>query len=232
MTRLRRLFQPVNWTYALGEICLIVIGVLLALGINNWNEGRLDRRAELALLRQIRAELRADSADVHGNVELLRRSRASALRLRDHLEQDLPYHDSLSVAFGVLRVSVVHRLNTAAYQTLRAKGLDLVSNDSLRLAITQLYDGDYGFAAKLDGVSGAFIDRTHPILSRRFRQDELFGPAAPRDYAALAHDQEFMGLLDEYIGRFSWTQPPEEALARSINELARAIDREITAATN
>ena len=28
------------WRYAIGEIVLVVVGILIALSINNWNEGR------------------------------------------------------------------------------------------------------------------------------------------------------------------------------------------------
>ena len=36
--------------YALGEIFLVVIGILIALQINNWNEERKNRKQEEAIL--------------------------------------------------------------------------------------------------------------------------------------------------------------------------------------
>ncbi len=33
--------------YAFGEILLVVIGILIALQVNNWNEGRKQRQVEL-----------------------------------------------------------------------------------------------------------------------------------------------------------------------------------------
>jgi hypothetical protein len=42
--------------YALGEIFLVVIGILIALQINNWNEQRKDRDKEALYLQQINAE--------------------------------------------------------------------------------------------------------------------------------------------------------------------------------
>jgi hypothetical protein len=32
--------------YAIGEIVLVVIGILIALSINNWNQGRIDKKSE------------------------------------------------------------------------------------------------------------------------------------------------------------------------------------------
>ena len=39
--------------YAIGEIVLVVIGILIALQINNWNEGRKDRVLEKKLLENL-----------------------------------------------------------------------------------------------------------------------------------------------------------------------------------
>ncbi|MBN4070772.1 hypothetical protein JYT76_03745 [Olleya sp. AH-315-F22] len=42
--------------YAIGEIVLVVIGILIALSINNWNEERKVQKSELILLKDLRAE--------------------------------------------------------------------------------------------------------------------------------------------------------------------------------
>lgn len=42
--------------YAVGEIFLVVIGILIALSINNWNQGRLGRIEEQKLLENIRVD--------------------------------------------------------------------------------------------------------------------------------------------------------------------------------
>jgi len=43
--------------YAIGEIALVVIGILIALQINNWNQERLNRLEEQQLLRLIYTEM-------------------------------------------------------------------------------------------------------------------------------------------------------------------------------
>ena len=39
--------------YALGEIFLVVIGILIALQINNWNQNRIDSKIEKQLLTEL-----------------------------------------------------------------------------------------------------------------------------------------------------------------------------------
>ena len=47
--------------YALGEIVLVVIGILIALQINNWNEERKDRLIEVRYLQNLKTDLKNDS---------------------------------------------------------------------------------------------------------------------------------------------------------------------------
>ncbi len=61
--------------YAIGEIALVVIGILIALQINNWNEWRKDRIMEQALLLQLHEEFIDNrvhlARTVDGNREIL-----------------------------------------------------------------------------------------------------------------------------------------------------------------
>lgn len=47
--------------YAIGEIILVVIGILIALSINNWNEDRKDKVREKATLYKFMQDLKSDS---------------------------------------------------------------------------------------------------------------------------------------------------------------------------
>jgi len=47
--------------YAVGEIFLVVIGILIALSINNWNEKRKSRIAEFAFMEKLLSDAKTDS---------------------------------------------------------------------------------------------------------------------------------------------------------------------------
>ena len=47
--------------YAIGEIILVVIGILIALSINNWNEGRKNNEKEIILIKNIVDDLSSDT---------------------------------------------------------------------------------------------------------------------------------------------------------------------------
>ncbi len=55
--------------YALGEIVLVVIGILIALQINNWNEERKARQALHTILREVYENLLSDQQDLEYSIE-------------------------------------------------------------------------------------------------------------------------------------------------------------------
>lgn len=54
--------------YAIGEIILVVIGILIALGINNWNEIRKEKNIENKILVEISKGLKQDLIDIKDNI--------------------------------------------------------------------------------------------------------------------------------------------------------------------
>jgi len=53
--------KPLKYArYAIGEIVLVVIGILLALQVNNWNETQKERKFEIKMLSEINKELKSD----------------------------------------------------------------------------------------------------------------------------------------------------------------------------
>ena len=63
MTTSRKHFRKFLW-YSLGEIFLVVIGILIAIQVNNWNEDRIERREIHAYARALASDLRDDIAAV------------------------------------------------------------------------------------------------------------------------------------------------------------------------
>jgi hypothetical protein len=55
-------------TYAFGEIIIVVIGILLALYLNNWNQNRADKKLEIQYYQSIRNQLKEDSNILAGEI--------------------------------------------------------------------------------------------------------------------------------------------------------------------
>jgi hypothetical protein len=190
--------------YAIGEILLVMVGILLALQVNNWNEWRINKKKEIAILHSLKSGLEKDLIDLEGNIEIHERTDESCTLLIDYMNQGLPYHDSLAVHFNYTVGSSVFWHTTSAFQTLKSAGVDLISNSALRDEIINLYDGQYEF---LHEVETQYVERisesTNIFLRSRFYDSynfdfyhpQLLGNMVPVDYESLKNDLEYLYFL-------------------------------------
>jgi hypothetical protein len=112
--------------YAIEEIILVVIGILIALQINNWNEDRKSHKVELKLLVDLKANLEStldkfvsDTLFNHNTVKQVR-------NIQHYVNQDLPYDNDLDEAFGSIGNWASPYPILTAYKTLQVKGLDII----------------------------------------------------------------------------------------------------------
>jgi hypothetical protein len=131
--------------YAIGEILLVMLGILLALQVNNWNEGRKNREIEIEILSVIYANLINDLDDFEKNLIHFSNKKESCNAILEFAENNVSYHDSMSFYFLYASIFPHFTPNTSGYELLKSKGLDLVSNDSLKIAITNLYEYGYKY---------------------------------------------------------------------------------------
>ncbi len=74
--------------YAIGEIVLVVVGILIALSINNWNENRKLKHTQINILKGIYSDLKKDTIDINANIKILRRSIKADSLLLDHIRNE------------------------------------------------------------------------------------------------------------------------------------------------
>lgn len=82
--------------YAIGEIILVVIGILIALQVNNWNNLKQERKAELAILKEIYSNLKEDGEIVQEISKKRQQAEAAILRLLNYINDAEINEDTLS----------------------------------------------------------------------------------------------------------------------------------------
>jgi len=110
--------------YAIGEIVLVVIGILIALQINMWNEGRKDRVKEQVVLHQLLEEFHANLEQLDAKIqarEVIIRASTQALGYMDHQE---------GVRLDSLMAKICPITITPTFDPINN---DLVSSGNLRL---------------------------------------------------------------------------------------------------
>ena len=127
--------------YAIGEVILVVIGILIALQINNWNQKNIDRDYELTMLQEVNVALEKDISGIESQLEYLEKVKQSARKLAIIQNEPLYPEDSLYYHFEVVRKGGIgFSINSSPYESLKSSGLDKVSNPELRNNISYLYE--------------------------------------------------------------------------------------------
>jgi len=126
--------------YALGEIVLVVVGILIALQINNWNEAQKDHAYEVKMLTEIVKGLETDKLN-------LLEHKAAYVKLKTTVDyfvslsgNHVLFHDSLYQRLWVLNTGRYFQFNSGIYGALKSSGIDRISNDSLRNHLINFYD--------------------------------------------------------------------------------------------
>lgn len=140
--------------YAIGEILLVMMGILLALQVNNWNEGRKNIVKEQIILNDLNKNLESNSSALEGYIKDSKRRLIHIEYILKYFENDLPYSDSLSIFLP--RIAWKHQINlvSSAYESLKSNGFDVVQSNDLRLKIIELFDQVYQPEIQLINITG------------------------------------------------------------------------------
>ena len=189
--------------YAIGEIVLVVIGILIALQINNWNENRKSDIFENEILTQIRANLIKDKsvlADYINNAEL---ATASIDKI---LAEDMPLKVNDSVKYWLANVVRFDRYRplTNAYEVLKSQGIDKVSNKQLQFLLGMYYD-DQSVEANIAShdLEIMFLTDWLPILKKNIVHQKFGVMLQLQDYSELKVGGEIRNLL--ILNRDNWS---------------------------
>ncbi len=155
--------------YAVGEITLVVIGILIAIQINNWNENKILTKKEIINLKEIKKNLKNDlETQLIKGSEYYQNSLDSYNVLLSNFyntPQNIP-EDSIRGLFFKMVLPWKLVFNTVAFDKLSSVGIDLISNDSIRENISQLYGYKYKVILNYSDVTVTeFREDFVPLLS-------------------------------------------------------------------
>ena len=142
MTAFSRILRAMNWKYAFGEVLLIFSGITLALLANSWFENQQLRRDEIAALAQLQAALGVDLERITTGYDRIGRTNQEIVSFIEHLETGQPKQANITDGIGSLDTFVTLNLTYGPYETLKARGIDLISDVSLRVRISSLYEDE------------------------------------------------------------------------------------------
>ena len=125
--------------YAIGEILLVVIGILIALSINNWNEEQKNKIKATDYLDGIASEIRIDTATIGNALKRIDWVVSRKMWTINSINYATVPTDSLLYAFGSPDLRDYKITETTFSKISDLSVLDLIENDSLVEAIIRYY---------------------------------------------------------------------------------------------
>ncbi len=200
--------------YAIGEIVLVVIGILIALSINNWNEIQKNKNIEMRALINLRAEFKENSARLN---DLLDKKLQEDKENRAFIE--LISNDTISLD-NKIKVSIPStsgRRWSATYEVLNglltSGEIEKLENDSLKLlltrwtvSVTEYIQTEPRFLASTEKIQNFLDSRIYSKVALEGEEDykKLPGAYYPNNTEALNKAQMITFINDiEFFNLFS-----------------------------
>ncbi len=195
----RRLLRENRFTryllYAIGEIILVVIGILIALQINNWNEAQKNREVEREILTQISENLQQDKIRLQEIRERYLTALNSAELLIDENQRNKS-PDSVPLWLGDVIQFERFQPITNSYEALKSEGLQLVRDKELRKNLGLYYDDQVNLTINgLGDVEAAFNLQWLPILENQVVDFKFRSYLIVQDFSRFFNETNAIRLL-------------------------------------
>lgn len=132
------------------DVLKTFIGVLLAFWVGEWQASHEAAKKEAHLLLEVEHEVALNLTDLRLNLEGHRHGLAAADALLGILAGAGNPGDSLGFHFHLVLRGFLSIQHTAAYETMKTRGLESIAQDSLRNHISDLYDFEFETIEKLE----------------------------------------------------------------------------------
>ena len=192
--------------YALGEIVLVVIGILIALQINEWNNAKKSHEKELVYLDEIRVNLQQDIANID-NVLRFNESKIPIIQGMMQIFSDTLTNSERVEVFNAFskpftNYEVFSPQRTAFTNMIEAETIDLVRERELRKALINYYEFDYagGVQYRVRQMNRRIIDKAYPEFFTRENAKALLNISTVLSTNEELNIHKDKWLLSEFYG--------------------------------
>lgn len=210
--------------YALGEVLLVMVGILLALSINNWKEFRIDRIKEEKLLNELMENLEFNVNNLNRIIFNFKSDDRSSDLIISVLKEGRGYHDSLDYYFArSLNAEPLYPLSFVGYESVRNTGFDIIINDQLKEEIINLFELTYS--------TMQLRQENLPVLWEFIRKRFMNSPddwsLKPFDFEELLEDREYISCVNNMKSNRLWIRESYEESFEETNRVLKLIKDEL-----
>ena len=243
--------------YAIGEILLVVVGIIIAVQIGNWNNKVNREKLEKVLLAQIKDELSSIYGDIESDLHILELGTRSNFRILDYIQENVSYADSMCFDFYWLAKDEYIYPEASVYVRIKEEGLDIIKNDSIKHILQGLYEGDFpriskgnSFYPDIEAYFSEYYQKHfEPNLDNSLKFEAIFPSDTiqfpiefkdsqgqnrfttigfvPLDFEALKKDPKFKMLLNRTENYRYYKRQRYSGVKYGIEMVLRIIDKEL-----
>jgi len=213
--------KPIKYfRYAIGEILLVVIGILIALSINNWNQSRKQNIAENEFLQGITTDLKKDKEYINLIMEL-QKPKIEAFNV---LNKELPelYHENQIAVDSLFKIyftsqRTFYPISGSFQSAVSGNEINSYKDKVISSSLIRLYNTTY--ARLID--NGEISDNRWDFLGRKYSHERRVG------INQSISDPELSELVDDMYHHFvhmHWYQNQLADANREIDEILKKIE--------
>ncbi len=211
--------------YAIGEIILVMIGILLALQVNNWNQLQKANKNEIEILGQIKNALQNNKETLKNRIELYKGLQIGGNLLEKHLNERLSYSDTLQRYFIIPTYDFSFGISYSTYENVKNQGFNIITNDTLRLKIIKLYDEQFGLLKDQESKVADLLPNIMQLAFKYFHTSP--NGFKPNDYELLLNSLEYSNVLSFMMTIANQFEILSKNSNEEIDKLLSLIEKEI-----
>jgi len=221
--------------YAIGEILLVVIGILIAFQVDTWNESKNLDKEELVLLENLKSEFGINLGNLE-NVKAKNQSLyRSATELQDLIGKEksvVGEHNVDSLLFHTLLITDFQPNQFVLSQIKTGEKLDIIKSEELK---KMLYEWDKALSAKTEAfnmLNSYFMTSLIPFLDENssIRNIDFYGHYRWSSKTPLPYDATKMFRMIQFDNRLEnhlWNINSFDSSIDTLMAIARMIHEEI-----
>nr|WP_255444027.1 DUF6090 family protein [Robiginitalea sp. SC105] len=160
--------------YAIGEIVLVVIGILIALQIDTWNEERLNREQERQILSQLSKEYTSNLKQIEQKIDIRNEMLHSCFKLLQFRKEKPELIDQDSLDAHLFRITIRPTFDpelSVSNELINSGKLYLIENSDLRNNVSSYSS----FLSELKEEEQAIFELTEKQLIPFIRENYQIG---------------------------------------------------------
>ena len=216
----------VKWAEYLLEIIVIIIGILGAFTLNRWNDQLSSKKLEVEFLRDNQGAFERLKENFEQNFAIEKQIAQDAEFILAAIKNKDSYSDSIAAAMNrsLFRVTEIWP-DYGPYESLKAAGLKVISNDQIRNLFAQQFGQRLPGRLREQAQRNSYIFEFNQLKSTWFTGEK---GNVPWDFQRLCKDKQFLHFVNYTKERAIHFSNYYERTAIGVQSIVDALEREIS----